>query len=63
MKKGITHQYHCSFALTEKEIGSDATALECTATRVGGGYLLNGNKRWIGIAPHSDLIVTFAKDD
>lgn len=49
--------------MTEREVGSDATSIQCKATKVEGGYYLNGNKRWIGIATHSDLIVTFAKDD
>lgn len=38
------------WALTEKKVGSDASAIITTATKVNGGYLLNGNKRWIGLA-------------
>lgn len=37
-----------AFALTEPEHGSDAAHLETTASRVDGGWLLNGRKRWIG---------------
>ena len=37
-----------AFALTEPDHGSDAANLETTATPVDGGYLLNGEKRWIG---------------
>jgi len=62
LRRGITHESHYSFALTEKDFGSDATSLECSATKVEGGYKINGNKRWIGIATHSDAIITFARE-
>jgi alkylation response protein AidB-like acyl-CoA dehydrogenase len=35
-----------AFALTEPDCGSDAAALRATATRVEGGYALNGRKQW-----------------
>jgi alkylation response protein AidB-like acyl-CoA dehydrogenase len=35
-----------AFALTEPDAGSDAAALRATATRVDGGYTLNGRKQW-----------------
>jgi alkylation response protein AidB-like acyl-CoA dehydrogenase len=35
-----------AFALTEPDAGSDAAALRATATRVKGGYALNGRKQW-----------------
>jgi len=38
----------CCFGLTEAEYGSDASSLKTTAKKVEGGYVLNGNKRWIG---------------
>ena len=51
-----------SFALTEPDFGSDATALESTARRVKGGFILNGKKRWIGNALFDGLIVVWARD-
>jgi acyl-CoA oxidase len=36
--------------------------LVSTATPVKGGYLLNGSKRWIGNASHSDIMIVFARD-
>ena len=51
-----------AFALTEPEHGSDAVALETTATRDGEGYRLNGKKRWIGNGTIADVIVVWARD-
>jgi len=45
------------FGLTEPLNGSDATGLKTTATKVEGGYALNGQKRWIGNATMGDVIV------
>jgi alkylation response protein AidB-like acyl-CoA dehydrogenase len=45
------------FGLTEPLNGSDATGLKTTATKVEGGYVLNGQKRWIGNATMGDVIV------
>ena len=39
---------YAAFALTEPTHGSDAVALESTATSTAGGFLLNGEKKWIG---------------
>ncbi|KAL8432422.1 hypothetical protein Efla_000199 [Eimeria flavescens] len=50
------------FGLTEAEHGSDAGGLETTATRTTGGYVLNGNKRWIGNATICDVAVIWARD-
>lgn len=53
-----------SFALTEPEHGSDiAGGLEMTATPTeDGGWVLNGEKRWIGAGTFADFIITWAKD-
>ena len=51
-----------AFALTEPEHGSDSVALETTAERDGGEWVLNGRKRWIGNAVWCDVIVVFARD-
>lgn len=52
----------CCFGLTEPLYGSDASSLKTTATRVKGGYLLNGQKRWIGNATHADYICVWARN-
>lgn len=51
-----------AFALTEPDHGSDSVALEATATRDGGDWILNGLKRWPGNATWCDIIVVFARD-
>jgi acyl-CoA oxidase len=45
------------FGLTEPNNGSDASGLQTTATKVDGGYKINGTKRWIGNATMGDVIV------
>jgi len=52
-----------AFALTEPDHGSDvARGLETTARRDGDRWVLNGSKRWIGNAAHSDFVAVFARD-
>ena len=58
----INMQKIISFALTEPSNGSDASGLTTTATKVSGGYLLNGQKRWIGSATIADYIIVWAKN-
>jgi len=48
-------------ALTEEQAGSDATALKTRAEKVEGGYRLNGDKRYITLAPIADLFTVFAR--
>jgi glutaryl-CoA dehydrogenase len=51
------------FALTEPEHGSDiAGGFATTCRQVGGDWILNGAKRWIGGAGMADRIATFARD-
>jgi alkylation response protein AidB-like acyl-CoA dehydrogenase len=49
--------------MTEPESGSDAFALQTTATPVDGGWLLNGSKTFVTNAPDSDLFIVFATTD
>ena len=49
-----------AFGLTEPEYGSDASSLKTTATKVEGGYLLKGQKRWIGNGTFADYIIVWA---
>jgi glutaryl-CoA dehydrogenase len=51
-----------AFALTEPDHGSDSVALETSARRDGGTWVLNGHKRWIGLGTVADLVVVWARD-
>jgi alkylation response protein AidB-like acyl-CoA dehydrogenase len=51
------------FALTEPLVGSaTAGGLFTTAKRHGDGWILNGQKRWIGNAPWCDISIVWARD-
>ena len=50
------------FGLTEPNNGSDATGLKTTAKKVEGGYILTGQKRWIGNGTIADYIVVWARN-
>jgi glutaryl-CoA dehydrogenase len=49
------------FGLTEPGAGSDPGSMETTATRTDGGYVLNGEKKWIGNATFADVAVIWAR--
>ena len=52
-----------AFALTEPEHGSDvAGGLATTARREGSHWVLDGAKRWIGLATVADFAVVWARD-
>jgi alkylation response protein AidB-like acyl-CoA dehydrogenase len=52
-----------AFALTEPSAGSDAGALQTTATRDGDDYLLKGTKIWVTNGALAGLILTFARTE
>lgn len=49
--------------VSEEHSGSDALSLRTTAVKTEGGYLLNGRKRYIGMAPVADLALVLANSD
>jgi len=51
------------FALTEAGAGSDPAGMETTATRVAGGYVINGNKLFTSIGAEAEIIVVFTTID
>jgi glutaryl-CoA dehydrogenase len=51
------------FGLTEPEAGSDPGSLGTTAVGRDGGYVLDGEKKWIGNASFSDVAVIWARTD
>ncbi|MCW6510563.1 acyl-CoA dehydrogenase [Lichenifustis flavocetrariae] len=51
------------FGLTEPDAGSDPAGMKTRATKIDGGYRLNGAKTWISNAPIADVFVVWAKSD
>ncbi|OZB80788.1 acyl-CoA dehydrogenase family protein [Microbacterium sp. 13-71-7] len=51
------------FALTEPQGGSDPAAMTTTARRDGDDWVLDGAKRWIGLASLADVAVVWARVD
>ncbi|KAL3531683.1 hypothetical protein ACH5RR_005204 [Cinchona calisaya] len=50
------------WGLTEPDFGSDASALGTTARKVEGGWVLDGQKRWIGNSTFADILIIFARN-
>ncbi|WP_300342776.1 acyl-CoA dehydrogenase family protein [Nesterenkonia sp.] len=49
------------FGLTEPTAGSDPSSMSTTAHREGEEWVLNGKKRWIGLAAIADIAIIWAK--
>jgi len=52
-----------AFALSEAEAGSDAGALRAQATKVEGGWVLNGLKAWVTNGGTADVVLAMARTD
>jgi butyryl-CoA dehydrogenase len=50
-----------AICMTEPNAGSDLDGIATTATRVEGGYALNGQKTWVTSAPVADFFTVFAR--
>ena len=50
-----------AFGVTEPTAGSDTTSIQTTATKVDGGWTVNGQKIWTSRAEHSDLMLLLAR--
>lgn len=50
-----------AFALSEPHTGSDAAALKTTATRVAGGWVINGTKQWITSGAYAGIFIVVAR--
>ncbi|MEG3658599.1 acyl-CoA dehydrogenase family protein [Arenibacter palladensis] len=60
LPKLVSGEWIGSHGLTEPNAGSDIFSMETTATKVNGGYILNGKKHLITFAPIADMALVFA---
>jgi (2S)-methylsuccinyl-CoA dehydrogenase len=51
----------CAIAITEPDYGSDVASLSLKATRVNGGWRLNGAKTWCTFAGKAELLMVVAR--
>jgi glutaryl-CoA dehydrogenase len=56
-------QFIGCFGLTEPTAGSDPAGMVTTAVRDGSSWVINGAKRWIGLASIADVAIIWAKVD
>jgi len=63
LEAGASGAAVAAFALTEAEAGSDLRSMRTRATRIEGGYELEGEKKFISNAPWMDFAVVFAVVD
>jgi acyl-CoA dehydrogenase len=50
----VSGELHVCMGFTEPDLGSDITGIRTTATRVAGGYRIDGHKTWITKADRAD---------
>lgn len=63
LPKLISGEHVGSLAMSEAGAGSDVVSMKLRATKVDGGWRLNGTKFWITNAPYADTLVVYAKTD
>lgn len=63
LKPMVTGDLIGCHALTEPSAGSDVFSMEMSATKVEGGYILNGKKHLITLGPICDVALIFANSN
>ncbi|HEX3205315.1 MAG TPA: acyl-CoA dehydrogenase family protein, partial [Propionibacteriaceae bacterium] len=59
----LSGELYGSFGVTEADAGTDVRAISTVATRDRDSWILNGGKKWIGLAPYAAFNVVLAKLD
>jgi len=62
LPKMLNFEIVLGWALTEPNFGSDASSLATSVKKTQGGYILNGEKRWIG-SGNRDMVIIWAKNE
>lgn len=60
-KPALRGEKIAAICMTEPNAGSDLGSIATTATKVDGGYFINGQKTWITSAPVADFFTVFAR--
>lgn len=63
LTKLATGEWLGCFCLTEPQVGSDASAIECKAEKDGDVWVLNGTKQFITTGKYADIALVFAVTD
>ena len=63
LPKLATGEWVGCFGLTEPDAGSDPGGMKTKATKVQGGYVLNGAKTWISNSPIADVAIVWGKTE
>lgn len=58
----VTGKRIFGFGLTEPDAGSNPAGMQTRFEKTSAGYVLNGQKKWIGNAAEGGTLVTFARD-
>jgi alkylation response protein AidB-like acyl-CoA dehydrogenase len=61
LPKLATAEHIGAWGLTEANTGSDASNMQCTATKDGDNWIINGNKNWITHGISGDVAVVIAR--
>ena len=61
LPKLATAEHIGAWGLTEPNTGSDALRMKCTASKVEGGWIINGTKNWITHGISGDVAVVLAR--
>ena len=60
-KPALRGEKIAAICMTEPNAGSDLGSIATSATKVDGGYVINGQKTWVTSAPVADFFTVFAR--
>lgn len=63
LPKLLTGEHVGALAMSEPDAGSDVVSMRTKATKVEGGWCLDGNKMWITNGTVADVVIVYAKTD